>query len=704
MVAAFAVLCGICGAGAVTDARDYAVLLSAETQTSPAQITLTWPQDTFAVPASYKVSRKEPATTIWTLLSVLPGTATSFVDTNVALNAEYEYQVEKTATGYVGYGYVLAGIESPLTEFRGAVVLIADSTYAADLAAELARLEQDLAGDGWQVLRHDVSRTDSPASVKALIIADYAANPSEVRSVFLFGHVPVPYSGDLAPDGHTPDHRGAWPADVYYGDMDGVWTDTAINDTAASDPRNDNVPQDGKFDQSYIPGAVELEVGRVDLANLPSFSLPERELLRQYLNKNHNFRHKRVTAQRRGMVSDNFGVSYGSAFAATGWRNFAACFGASNVTSSSWSGSLTNDSYLFAYGCGSGSYTSIAGVGSTSDFAQSDPQAVFTFLFGSYLGDWDSPDNVMRAALATPTYTLASAWAGRPHWFVHHMALGQTIGYSARRSQNNNSSGPYKQLNAGWQQVHVALMGDPTLRLHPVAPVTELTASVDAGQVSLAWIPSAEPALGHFVYRAADASGSFTRITSELLTGSSFTESGLEAGTYTYMVRAVVLEISASGSYYNASQGVFATTMVTSSPPMVSIKATDARASENGPDTGMYRILRTGARSMPLTVNLGISGTARNGADYLALPAQITIPAGEDSTGLLLIPKADPLIEKTETAVVTIRASATYGVGEESKATIRIQNARVENVSSRSWAELRPRYADTSPSPVPVRP
>ena len=107
---------------------------------------------------------------------------------------------------------------------------------------------------------------------------------------------------------------------------------------------------------------------------------------------------------------------------------------------------------------------------------------------------------------------------------------------------------------------------------------------------------------------------------------------------------------------------------------------------------------------MPLTVNLGISGTARNGADYLALPAQITIPAGEDSTGLLLIPKADPLIEKTETAVVTIRASATYGVGEESKATIRIQNARVENVSSRSWAELRPRYADTSPSPVPVRP
>ena len=58
---------GICSASAVNDARDYAVLLSAETQTSPAQITLDWPQDTFVVPASYQVSRKAPAATNWTL-------------------------------------------------------------------------------------------------------------------------------------------------------------------------------------------------------------------------------------------------------------------------------------------------------------------------------------------------------------------------------------------------------------------------------------------------------------------------------------------------------------------------------------------------------------------------------------------------------------------------------------------------------------
>jgi hypothetical protein len=422
-------------------------------------------------------------------------------------------------------------------------------------------------GDGWQVIRHDVDRNDNPASIKALIMADYASDPANVRSVFLFGHVPVPYSGDIVPDGHNPDHRGAWPADVYYADVNTDWSDVSITSTNATDRRNINVPGDGKFDPSSVTTIAELEVGRVDLANLPSFALSERELLRQYLNKDHNFRHKLVTAQPRGLVCDYFGVSAGSAFAATGWRNFAACFGASNVVASStWFPALANDSYLWAYGCGGGSFNSVAGLGTTADFAANDPQAVFTFLFGSYFGDWDTTDNVMRAALATPTYTLTSAWAGRPHWFVHHMALGETIGHSTRLSQNNTVTSPYRQINAGSQQIHVALMGDPTLRLHPVGPPTGATAMGGAGFVTLTWNPSADPVLGYFIYRATDDAGYYLRVNDSLATENLFTDSGLAAGNYTYMIRAVKLETSASGSYYNASQGAFATAIVTAPP------------------------------------------------------------------------------------------------------------------------------------------
>ncbi len=216
----------------------------------------------------------------------------------------------------------------PLVESRGKLVLVVDNTYAAQLAPELTRLQQDLAGDGWTVLRRDVARTDSPVSVKNLIKADYNADPANVKAVFLFGHVPVPYSGQLNPDGH-PDHVGAWPADVYYGDMDGNWTDSSVNytQTVNTDPadraRLSNIPGDGKFDQTTIPSAVELQVGRVDLANMPGrltwggpATFPsELELLRQYLNKDHNFRHKLINVPRRGIVGDYFGTRNGEAFA-----------------------------------------------------------------------------------------------------------------------------------------------------------------------------------------------------------------------------------------------------------------------------------------------------------------------------------------------------------------------------------------------------
>src|SRR5437762_840004 len=136
----------------------------------------------------------------------------------------------------------------------------------APLATELTRLQQDLTGDGWTVIRKDVSRTATVASVKSLIKAEYDADRANVKAVFLFGHVPVPRSGDINPDGHD-NHKGAWAADTYYADMDGAWTDSTVNDTSAERADNYNTPGDGRFDQSEIPSDLELAVGRVDLSN-----------------------------------------------------------------------------------------------------------------------------------------------------------------------------------------------------------------------------------------------------------------------------------------------------------------------------------------------------------------------------------------------------------------------------------------------------
>jgi hypothetical protein len=564
--------------GWANQTMEYAVQVSARVQASPPQITLCWSADA-AAPNSYTIYRRVPGDSSWGRGLTLSGLQTSFVDRNVTLGISYEYQIVKKTAAYTGYGYIASGIHETLVENRGKLLLIVENTHAADLAQELERLQRDIVGDGWTVIRLEVNRTDSVQAVKAQIRWHYEADPANVKAVFLFGHVPVPYSGNIVPDGHYREHEGAWPCDGYYADMDGVWTDHQVNVALASDPRNHNVPGDGKFDQSTFPLPLKLMVGRVDLANMPgrtSFGGPptfpsESELLRNYLNKNHRFRTKQITAPERGIVGDYFGVRDGEAFAASGWRNFAPFFGPTNITTlnhqGTWIPTLSSNAYLWAYGCGSGSYTSIGGIGRigsfndgvTTELVNSNVKAMFMMLYGSWLGDWDSEDNFQRAVLATPEYGLASVWSGRPHWFMHHMAMGRPIGFSTLLTQNNGFSGLYRsQRNSctGW--THVALMGDPTLRMHVVAPITGLTAHLNENAVILNWNPANDSVEGYNVYRASDPNGPFARLNDNLVTSTTFTDSDFIAGGFTYMVRAVKLQSSASGTYYNSSQGAFA--------------------------------------------------------------------------------------------------------------------------------------------------
>ncbi|HYF50381.1 MAG TPA: carbohydrate-binding domain-containing protein [Planctomycetota bacterium] len=528
-------------AHAATSPADYAVQVSASVSTSPAKITLSWPS--FGA-SSYKIYRKSFGSTSWgSVIASLSGSATSWTDTNVSVGGAYEYQVVRSAN-VTGYGYIYAGVNANMIDGRGRVALVVDSSMSGPLSSELDRLEMDLIGDGWTVSRINVGRSDSVSSVKNAI---KSVNP---RSVFLFGRVPVPYSGNLAPDGHA-DHVGAWPADVYYGEWGGSWSDSSVNNTAAKRNQNDNVPGDGKFDQSNLPSDVDAEVGRVDLYDMGQFGKSETELLRQYLNKNNAFRHGRWSNARRGVVDDNFGDYQGQAFASNGWRNFAPMFGAGNVTG----GDFFSGSYLWGYGTGGGNYTSAAGVGSTSSFS-SGTSVVFTMLFGSYFGDWDSTNNFLRAPLCAPSGGLSASWSARPYWFYHHMGLGETIGYGAKISQNN--SGHYYTISHSVRGVHMALMGDPTLRLHAVKPPSGLTATAGGG-VTLRWTASPDSNIvGYHVYRSSSQKGSYTRLTSSPVGGTSYTDSSVSSGTFWYMVRAVKLESCGSGSYYNPSQGVFA--------------------------------------------------------------------------------------------------------------------------------------------------
>jgi len=381
--------------------------------------------------------------------------------------------------------------------------------------------------------------------------------------VILFGRVPVPYSGNYAIDGHFEDHSGAWPTDVYYGELNGRWTDdTTTFNITGYDPRIYNIPYDGKFDQTIVPTEIELEVGRIDMYDLKYYkddtnSRNETDLLGIYLDKDHDYKHKKIITPHRAIIDDRWGLVTSEAWGANPLSNFTSLLGKANVDTGRIRSILKEEGYLFLWGGSQGAFNNLWDVAYAHEYAADNQYGVFTFYFGSLLADWDVQDNMLRSAIASSPSILTSAFMGRPFWFLHNMGMGETIGYSTLLTQNNFSAYP-STATEGRHSNHIALIGDPTLRMHVVEPPSNFSAEVKGEEINLSWTQPQEMPLGYYIYRASNLYGRFVRLNDEIVGGNQFTDTAPLDGDAVYMVRAVVLEEAASGTYYNLSEGIFA--------------------------------------------------------------------------------------------------------------------------------------------------
>ncbi|MDZ4748695.1 MAG: T9SS type A sorting domain-containing protein [Saprospiraceae bacterium] len=555
----------------IYDARQ-SVILEASIQDNPPVIIVNWLADT--ANGGYTIWRKAITDQSWgDSLVILGATSTSWADTNVTVGIGYEYQVLKSLPAFpyskgnknTGAGYMYAGIQLPPVHHHGSCLVVIDSTFKNALSPEVLRLIADLEGDSWHAHAIYVDRNDSVQIVKSYIRAWAEENPDTHQAVFLFGRVPVPYSGDIAPDGHHSDHKGAWPSDAYYAIFDGAWTDETINNTTAASSRNDNRPGDGKFDNSKFPALAVLQVGRVDFSNMNKFPESEEQLLRRYLDKDHAWRIGKIPMEERGIVDNNFPASL-EGLGQSGWRNFAPMFGIQNVKDLPYRQTLTNQSYLWSYGCGGGGPESASDISSTTNFTTDSLQTIFTMLFGSYFGDWDYPNDFLRAAIGSRT-CLASTWGNRPNWLFHHMALGEHIGYSVAVTTNNR--GLYTPTFYS-EFVHTALMGDPTLRMHVHPPIENLMVRQAGLHVQLDW-QDIVSSLGYFVYRKTTTDSTFQLLNQIPMTVTTYTDACPAEGIITYMVRSMELRSGGSGSYYNLSAGV--TAFILNTPSTIEVGA-----------------------------------------------------------------------------------------------------------------------------------
>lgn len=563
------------------DATRRNAALTARVETAPPAVTLQWTAGN--PPRPVAVKRRLRGAAEWTELG--RATEDSWRDTDAELQAGavYEYLVGERHL-------IQVPLAAAPVEERGRVLVLVDETVERRLRKELEQLEQDLRGDGWIVRQREAPRHDDNAwqrgpvskryvkdleEVKSIIRREHAEAPGGLRAVILVGHVTVPYAGATAEDGH-PDHQGAWPADAWYGDMDGEWSDRVIR--TPDRVRNAalrNVPGDGKWDASRFSKdiapvgrehGVEIAVGRIDFANLPAFrGQSEIELLQRYFDKNHRYRHGQL-AFAPAVAAGGFFYSH---FSQTGqgiYVNAALC--ASRLFPDGADAAYLADAFgegvdsLWAmqggYGGADALHNSrqaneVQGTDrySTSWLAENESRqhSGFYLLLGSYFGDWNlAQNNFLRGCVALPNAGLAALWTREQRWAFEPLGAGEPLGTVFVGTARGDASTRTTYI-----------IGDPTLRMQVTAPPSNLTGERQGRDgVALSWTPSAAAGATYAVYRLPRDEDEYPqRLNETPLSAPRFLDADPGRGRQTYLVRTLAPVTTGSGSFTNLSQAAF---------------------------------------------------------------------------------------------------------------------------------------------------
>lgn len=408
------------------------------------------------------------------------GKAFANIITPNQLKTVQEYQIYKSGKyqdtiPYTAYSYFVAGIDTTLPQTPKKMLILVDDTFIDSLAPQLEAYQTKLAENFITSIVLPAPRAEKfnakAVSVTKNIILKYKQLNPDISSVLLLGRIAVPYSGDIAPDGH-PEHQGAWHTDGYYGDLVDNWTDETVSSKKSSFPRQFNLQLDGKFDQVRYD-TVSLAIGRVDFFDMPAFGESELELLQRYLEKNIAYRSAKPT-NRNGIVFDNFKNIYSS----NAVENINNICNSTNVEYGRIRELSRTKSYLLAYANGGGTSTSIEEGLYTAELAKFPMNVTFLSIFGSYNIDFDFQDNLLRAALASKPANLVCYSGTFPQWHLYRMGFGYSIGEALLQVQNNKGQYP-SNYDIETRGVHIALLGDPTLDLFPSNDLVIISSSKD---------------------------------------------------------------------------------------------------------------------------------------------------------------------------------------------------------------------------------
>ena len=343
-------------------------------------------------------------------------------------------------------------ISAPISQpVDGNTVLVVVADYvAASLAAELSQFQTDLTSEGWNVVVQNMSG-GTAADLKTLL-----QGTAGIDGAIFVGFLPCAWYEE---DYWAPEE---FPCELYFMDLDGVWTDTDM---------------DGLLDSHTGDVTPEIWLGRID-AHAADFG-SEIQMLSQYFQKNHLYRTGSLTPPSRAL-----------AFIDDDWSSYSDCglnsiYGASDVTVVNSESQTTAVNYLsrlaegyefvhlMAHSCPWGHTFKIpagmAGTVMAPEIAQVNPNTAFLQLFSCSNARWTETGCLGNWYLFGTDMGLLVSGAAKTgsmldfEYFYNPVGSGSTFGEAFRDWWEYEAQGGFSSSERAWFYGN-ALLGDPTLK------------------------------------------------------------------------------------------------------------------------------------------------------------------------------------------------------------------------------------------------
>ena len=292
----------------------------------------------------------------------------------------------------------------------------------------------------------------------------------------------------------------------------------------------------------------------------------------------------------------------------------------------------------------------------------------------------DLPRVVKALLLAAASKDTVSSWSNtsaRPLDLVYGAGeLNVYHAYTTLRSGPVTAFGSVSVPSRSWAAESVA--GNSTKTYFFTVPVGSANTPFSA---ALTWhrvVTTSTSGGGPFLTRTWSAS--LADLNLRLHTASNFIPGTLiaESASTVDNVELIYQSALAPGAYALVVETLSETTtpyaLAWHTRPSVSVTATTTVARESDGQAGIVAITRTGDTTLPLLVNLSAGGTAVPGTHYQALPATITIAAGQASTTVPVTPVSDSLAQGERTVTVAIAADFSLVRNPAQVATVTIED------------------------------